>query len=468
MKKNMYKAVNVKNINVSELRSKVEGQKIVFGIDVAKTQFFGALLNEEKKNLMIIKWLSPYDVKIVVDLLANLPTSQLEVAMEPSGTYGDALRELLMDAGIKVYLVAPQRTHAAAELFDGVPSLHDPKCSTLVARLHLDGISKEWLKKSEKERELDAYCNNMDRLKKTFSGNLNQLEAKLAGIWPELLKFLSLGSITMLRLLEEFGCPGNVAEAPLEARVFMRRVSRRALQEKKIENIINSASETIGKKLIPAEIEDIQSFCSDLIELRKKLNAAKKRVEKFAVRFSVIKAMSKTVGLITAAVIYSKAGDPRKYNCAKAFIKALGLNLKVKSSGRKTGYLKITKRGPGRVRFYLYMAALRQIYSNTIFASWYANNTKNREKGRNGGKKGKAIVALMRKLAAGLWHVCQGNEFDAGKLFDLKRLRLEKDSVTGKYYKIHNKRTQKKDHKPKSSKDENQESKEYKIREATA
>lgn len=41
---------------------------------------------------------------------------------------------------------------------------------------------------------------------------------------------------------------------------------------------------------------------------------------------------------------------------------------------------------------------------------------------RDGGVKMKALTAIMRKVAAGLWHVAQGKEFDARKLFDVKRL----------------------------------------------
>ena len=68
--------------------------------------------------------------------------------------------------------------------------------------------------------------------------------------------------------------------------------------------------------------------------------------------------------------------------------------------GKYQGALKITKRGPGSGRRYLYMMALRFINSDDVAKRWYAKKVK-----RDGGKKGKAIVALMRKLLAGLWRV---------------------------------------------------------------
>lgn len=36
----------------------------------------------------------------------------------------------------------------------------------------------------------------------------------------------------------------------------------------------------------------------------------------------------------------------------------------------------------------------------------------------------KAVTAVMRKLALALWHVAQGDAFDASKLFDTARLQL--------------------------------------------
>src|SRR5262249_54793102 len=49
------------------------------------------------------------------------------VAMESSGTYGDALRQALGDNGIEVQRVNGKAAHDYAEVFDGVPSQHDGK-----------------------------------------------------------------------------------------------------------------------------------------------------------------------------------------------------------------------------------------------------------------------------------------------------------------------------------------------------
>ena len=107
---------------------RIVGELRKIGIDVAKKTFFACLMGEEDRRIFqIIKWDHPFQTREFVDLLLSLPIEKLEVAMEPSGVYGDCLRNLLGKRGVKVYLVSAKRSHDAAEVYDGVPSTHDAK-----------------------------------------------------------------------------------------------------------------------------------------------------------------------------------------------------------------------------------------------------------------------------------------------------------------------------------------------------
>ena len=77
--------------------------------------------------------------------------------------------------------------------------------------------------------------------------------------------------------------------------------------------------------------------------------------------------------------------------------------------------MKITKRGPGVARHYLYFAALRLIRRDPEIRRWYQARIQ-----RPGAMRGKSVIAVMRKLAQGLWHVARGERFEAGKLFNCK------------------------------------------------
>ena len=53
-----------------------------------------------------------------------------------------------------------------------------------------------------------------------------------------------------------------------------------------------------------------------------------------------------------------------------------------------------------------------------VVKAWYEHKV-----ARQGGKyKNKAVVAVMRKLAAALWHVARGKVFDSKLLFDAAKL----------------------------------------------
>ncbi len=89
-------------------------------------------------------------------------------------------------------------------------------------------------------------------------------------------------------------------------------------------------------------------------------------------------------------------GTPLDYPDPPSDLKALGLNLKERSSGKHQGPLNITKRGPAKARRSLYFTALRWSYKEAVIGAWYRNKVK-----RDGNRKGKAIIAIMRKRALG-------------------------------------------------------------------
>jgi transposase len=420
MKKRIYRAVDVKALNLDELRKVVKNQKIVLGVDVAKEDFVAALMNEKREVLSTIKWKHPVETGMLLDvMLHKLPWSSLDVAMEPSGTYGDALRALFLENGIKIYRVSPKRCHDAAEVYDGVSSLHDPKAAAIIGRLHLDGASVEWPLPEKAQRELRAAIKTMEIYDDAYYRNINRLESFLARHWPEVTQHLKLTSTTLLELLIVFGGPDRVAAEPEKAAELMRRVGRSNLLVEKIDKVVESAQQSMGVPCIEEERRHLIELCSETRSLQQKARTAQDRVERLTQDTESVNAMVDVIGKKTAAVLHSELGDVSRYDNAGSYVKSMGLNLKEHSSGKHKGKLKITKRGSGTVRMYLYMAALRLIQKNFIVQAWYQNKVD-----RDGGTKMKAVVAVMRKLARALWHVGQGKRFDAAKLFDVSRLGL--------------------------------------------
>jgi len=418
MKKRAYRSTEITKVNIAQLAEKVKGKKVVFGVDIAKQDNYGALLIwEEKEPVITIKWRHLERSREMVQVLKSLGATKVEVALEPSGTYGDPVRSLFWDEGIEVYRVSAKRSHDAVEVYDGVPSWHDAKSGAVIGKLHVDGVSRLWKMEEGDARDLAAVVNTMDMVQQQYQQNANRLEALMARHWPESGEIVELGSATFLEVLGRLGSAQEVAKQAEEARKLMRKVGGGFLEQKKIEQLISSAQKTIGLPMTVVETEEIIFLARRTRQLQHERKEAKKRVEGLAGQNTSIVNMSKVTGMVTAAVLVKGGGDPTEYTSPTQWVKGLGLNLKEKSSGKHKGKLKITKRGSGQARRWLYFAVLRLIQKDGVVKAWYE-----RKIVRDGGVKMKALTAIMRKVAAGLWHVAQGKEFDTEKLFDVKRL----------------------------------------------
>lgn len=419
MKKRSYRSINVKKVDANRLAEEVCGQRVVFGIDVGKERVLGALMLAATGEVkLIISWRHTAETLNSVELVTGLPVSELEVALEPSGTYGDPLRWQFAERGVAVYRVSPKRSHDAAEVFDGVPSWHDPKSATLIGKLHLEGASELWPLRPEEERDLAAEVGLMEMYDKQEHANLNRLEAQMGRYWPELCEDMALKRRTVLELIQEYGSPQAVASDEEGARRLMRRIGGTLLKEDKIERVIEGAGITLGMVMTERERAVVQELAEEVLRCRARARVVQLSVEAMGENLQSVHRLGPVVGKTTAAVLVSKVGDPARYESASSFVKALGLNLKERSSGKLQGQLKITKRGPGTCRFYLYMAALRLIMRDPVTKVWYE-----RKVARQGGKyKNKAVVAVMRKLAAALWHVARGKIFDSKLLYDAAKL----------------------------------------------
>jgi transposase len=126
----------------------------------------------------------------------------------------------------------------------------------------------------------------------------------------------------------------------------------------------------------------------------------------------VLQAQGKVVGVPTACVLWTSTGDPRDFDSAGAYRKAMGLNLAERSSGTYQGQLRISKRGSARTRQWLYFAVLRLVQQCGV-RPWYEA-----KKARHEGEARRVLVAVMRKLAVALYHVGVRNEgFQPRRLF---------------------------------------------------
>ena len=414
MKREAYRAVLVNRVFVESLVTNRAGVGGIVGFDVAKSDFLATVRWADGSFERPWRAKSPEEIPDAIHRLQRLAEGRpLMVAMESTGTYGDALRQALTDAKLTVHRVSGKAVHDYAEIFDGVPSQHDGKDAAMVAELAAMGKSSPWPYESptEFDQELSYWVDRMDIQQRIGVLWLGRLEALLARHWPEATQYLELNSETLLQIVVEYRGPAALA-ADANAAKRIKGWSGPFLKREKIERFLQVSAVSVGVRQTAVDRRRIEECAQAVLSAKHEVQQASRMLEELAKNHAIISRHAAVVGWATACVLWVYLGNPANYHCAEAYRKAMGLNLKERSSGRYQGQLKITKRGPGAVRRWLYFAAMRLIMKPGV-VEWYGVKKGQRPKG---GKR--ALIAVMRKLALGLYAIGVGEEpFDTRRLF---------------------------------------------------
>jgi transposase len=414
MRSKAYASISVKQVDREQVGRQKEGQDLTVGMDIGKYQITAVCYWPGGSFERPWRVLNPLEIPDLLALLTQLCQGRrLVVGMEPSGTYGDALRQALHDAGITVVRIGTKVSHDYAEVFDSVPSQHDGKDAAVVAELTALGKGKVWAYESQDvwEQELRYWVERMECYSRIQVMGLGALEALLGRHWPEATRVLEVSSATLLRALETYGGPAALAADP-KAAEQLARWGGKHLSADKVQKLLASARDTVGVRVGDWDIRRLREHAERARAARREVARCKRHLQVLAQGHPVLQAQGKVVGLATACVLWASVGDPRNYSCGRAYRKALGLNLVERSSGVHQGKLKISKRGSPRARQWLYLATLRLVKQAGV-QQWYEA-----KKARDGHGARRAVVAVMRKLALAMYHVgARGAEFDSRRLF---------------------------------------------------
>ena len=391
------------------------------GLDIAKNEIVGCVRWGDDSFERPWKFVNPGQIHLLVELCELLKSKcdGFTVGLESTGTYGDAVRFALTKASISVQRVSGKAVSDYSEIFDGVPSQHDGKDAAMIAELVAIGKGTLWPYSplSENQQVINHYVLRIDSFRNLHIQWIGRLEAQLARHWPELTSHLKLRGVTILKLLEAYGSPCKaIADADLAAK--LAKWGKAYVPQEKIARIMDSAKSTMGLPMSESEANWMKEIASEALKAYREVSKCDRVLCKRIAGDFVMSRYSKAVGASTLAVIWTKVGDPRDYDSSGAFVKALGLNLKEISSGKRKGELGISKRGPALARRWIYFWAMRSVQRAEL-RKWYAEFIQVGSTRSNGKehRKMKGIISLMRKLSKSLWHACVKNEdFDYAKV----------------------------------------------------
>lgn len=423
MAKRAYRATAIQEVSLEQLADAVGQGRGIVGLDLAKRKMVASFADTSGKVGRLVRFEHPSQTMEFIGRIRELAKERpIEVVLESTGTYGDPIRHQLRELGVPIFAIGTKRVHDAAEVFDGVPSLHDAKACVVMTQLHVQGATRREEGESIEQREMRAMVNRREIYALPLEQNLGRIEAILARHWPEGLEVLDVWSWkSALVLLERFPGPGAIAADGESAMALLRKAGRGAVSATKAAEVLQAASRSVGAAMTPQEQETLRALCSEVTRLRAELARLDAQIEAVAEKQPATRTIAPVVGRVTAVVLVAYLGALDEYGSPAALEKSCGLNLKIRSSGEsKLGQLAISKRGPGIVRRYLYLAALRALQDHPLLGAWYRARG-----GFRANRKLIAVVALMRKLTRALWHVAGGASFDPAKLVDARRLTAE-------------------------------------------
>lgn len=413
-KRRAYRSTSVKKVVLEKVVESAPAGDVYVGMDVGKGEIFTVVRWADETFERPWKAENPTEVMPLVTLLKILAKDRgVTIAMESTGTYGDALRQALCDEGLCVHRVSGKAAHDYAEIFDGVPSKHDGKDAAIVAELAALGKSWPWPvdSKSEQDAKMAYWVDWLDAQQSIQMLWIGRLEGLLARHWPELTSLLDLTSVTLLQMLAHYGGPAKV-KADSKATNQIARWGGSLLKRQKIKAVLESAGTTVGVRQNRQDVQRMQQYAAMALSAFRETQKAKRELKRLAKGNSVIQRQAKAVGVTTACILWVMLGDPRNYRCGEAYRKAMGLNLKERSSGKHKGKLKISKRGPSITRRWLYFAAMRLSQKPDIRRWYEAKKARDQDRGIG------ALIGITRKLALALYSVGVYEEpFDPWRLF---------------------------------------------------
>jgi len=341
---------------------------------------------------------------------------QILVGLEATSRYGENLYHALLKRGYRVCLLHPAQMHAFAQQ-RGLRAKTDQVDATTIARALLSGEARFGYVPTEQV----AIYRELVRLQQQLSEDVvrykNEIHALLVVLFPEFTQvFADPTRPTALAFLKRYPSAQAVAQAEVGVlSQVLHELSPKHYGRQTAERLLDVAKKSISSGVaISARSTSLRILCDQLEHTQANLKQLHQEIETLLDQDPKAKGvlLIPEFGVMTVAVLRAELGDLDRFARMDQVVAYVGMDLQVKQSGKWIGQTKLSKRGSGRVRRILYLAALRSIWlANSPFGAYYHRLVD------RGMKKGMAVVAVMRKLLIVAAHLILTEEvYEPGKV----------------------------------------------------
>lgn len=342
--------------------------------------------------------------------------SQILIGMEATSRYGENLYHFLESRGYQLCLLHPRQTHQFAQQ-RGLRAKTDKLDATTIARVLLSGDAR----RGYVPTELIATYRELVRLHSQLTDEgaryKNEIQALLAVAFPEFTQvFSDPCRATALALLKLYPSAQAIAAAGVETiATKLHELAPRNYGQQTANELVSLAQHSVSSGLATsARSTSLRILCDQLEHTQANLQKLEEEIDKLLESDKGAKGLQSVpeFGHKTVAVLRAELGDVARFQRTDQVVAYAGLDLEVKESGKWKGQVKLSKRGSGRLRRMLYLAAVRCIrLEGSAFGAYYHRLVARGMKGRE------AMIAVMRKMLTVAYRLLKtGEMYDSTKV----------------------------------------------------
>jgi transposase len=392
----------------------------VVGIDVGSQRLLYTICQPDKRPLVKPSELSnDHDGFQQLDhalRALGVEPARILIGLEATSRYNENLYQFLVGQGYTLCLLHPRQTHQFAQQ-RGLRAKTDKLDASTIARLLLSGEARVGYVPDE----LIATYRELERLHSQLTAESaryqNEIHALLVVVFPEFTQvFADPCGATALGVLKRYPGAAAIATAGVDAlTATLRELAPRRYGRPTAVALVHLASQSAASGVAtPARALSLKVLCDQLEHTLANLAQLEQELDRVLDGDEGATTLSRVpeFGRQTIAVLRAELGDVTRFSRIDQAVAYVGLDLEVRQSGKWKGQVKLSKRGSGRVRRVLYLAALRSLtLPDSPFAAYYHRLVARGLKGR------KALVAVMRKMLLVAYHLLRSNEsYDPAKV----------------------------------------------------
>lgn len=393
-------------------------KQILVAIDIAKAKHdvLIELPNGSRKRMIVRNQLA--DFNQLSDYLKSIDCDTV-VGIEPTADYHRNIAYFLKTNGFDVRFLSSIAVARTREALHNSWDKNDPKDAQVILHLMKTGVTQYFY-----DPVIEG-TNDIQELSNThFQISLRKTKVQhsllnhfLPLYFPEAEAFLcTTRAGWFAKLLHHFPLPSMVTALQKPdfidqaVKLLPSKHSRRAM----LDSFYDAATNSVGIK-VPADSHAVAMY---RLILKDHLDLCAKRDDLEGVAHSLLKENCNYkilrsvpgIGPIIALTILAEAGDLRRFQHERQFLKFCGLDLSTQQSGYFRGSSKISKRGNGRLRSALWMAATRasRMHENS-FRNKFARYVKQDPKDSD--LKRKAMTACSAKMARVVYGLIKHQQF---------------------------------------------------------